>query len=228
MKYCPNCKIKIDTDRAYCPLCFREIKPCEGADTGERPFMERNKNETEGRKTAFLLQLFFFISICVVSICLLINLLTRKSVPTEPLWSLVVIAGIVYVWIAVGHTILSRRGVFEKIFMQLIGIMFVLWMCEIISFNTEWLANYVFPSVSMGTVATLLMMTFIKKDKSWILAFFLIIILLTIASILFFIFRDSFQILGIINLAFCSLTLFGYLTFGYKVIKAEFLKKFHL
>ena len=128
-----------------------------------------------------------------------------------------------------GHTILSRRGVFEKIFMQLVGIMFILWACELISDNSEhWLANYVFPSVSMCTVATMLMISFIRKDKTWILAFFLITIVLTVASVLFFVYLDDFKTMGIINIAFCSLTLIGYLTFGYATIKGEFLKKFHL
>ena len=25
MKYCKNCKIKVDSDKDYCPLCFREL-----------------------------------------------------------------------------------------------------------------------------------------------------------------------------------------------------------
>ena len=201
MKYCKNCNVKVDADRNYCPLCFREIKKCDEIQTEEPPFIERTKNEHESNKQTFLIKLFSFISLCAIAICILINLLVDKSL----LWSLVVTAGILYVWIIVGHTILSRRGVFEKIFMQLVGIMFILWACELISDNSEhWLANYVFPSVSMCTVATMLMISFIRKDKTWILAFFLITIVLTVASVLFFVYLDDFKTMGIINIAFCS------------------------
>ena len=225
MKYCKNCKVKVDANRNYCPLCFREISDCDGVSVQEPPFAERTKNEHEGKKNTFILKLFFFLSVCAVSTCVLINLLVKPDF----LWSLVVTSSIVYVWIIVGHTILSRRGVFEKIFMQLLGLMFILWTCEMISPNSEhWLANYIFPSLSICTIATMLMITFIRKDKTWVLAFFLIVIVLTIASALFFVYLDDFKILGIINLAFCVLTIFGYLVFGYPVIRREFMKKFHL
>ena len=225
MKYCKNCHVKVDANRNHCPLCFREIKQCDDVQTDDLPFMERTKNEHESKKQTFIIKLFSFISLCAIAICTLVNCLVDKSF----LWCLVVISGIVYVWIIVGHTILSRRGVFEKIFVQLLGIMFVLWACERISANSEhWVANYVFPSVSMCTVATMLMIAFIRKDKTWVLAFFLITAVLTVASVLFFVYLDDFKTMGIINIAFCSLTLIGYLTFAYNVIKGEFLKKFHL
>lgn len=228
MKYCKNCNLKVDAERNYCPLCFRETVECSDEKTREYPFAERTKDEHENKKSTFILKLFMFLSVCAITTCLLVNLLVDSSL----LWSMVVTAGIVYVWIMVGHTILSRRGVFEKIFMQLLGIMFILWMIERISPNAEydrWLANYVFPSVSMCTVATMLMISFIRKDKTWILAFFFITLVLTLASVIFFVYNlDGFIILGIINLGFCSLTLFGYLTFGYSVIKTEFSKKFHI
>lgn len=225
MKYCKNCKVNVDADRNYCPLCFRELKTLNEESVGEYPFMERRKNEHVTQSTHLLLKIFLFLSVSIISVCTLVNMLINP----ETLWCLLVSFSLIYVWILVAHTILSRRGVFEKIFMQLVGVMLILWACEILSLNKEhWLANYVFPSVSMATVATMLMCTFIRRDKSWILAFVFIILVLTVASVLFFVYLDEFYILSIINLAFCALSLLGYFTFSFKVIKAEFLKKFHL
>lgn len=225
MKYCKNCKINVDADRNYCPLCFRELKTINEESVGEYPFMERRKNEHVTQSTHLLLKIFLFLSVSIISVCTLVNMLINP----ETLWCLLVGFSLIYVWILVAHTILSRRGVFEKIFMQLVGVMLILWACEILSLNKEhWLANYVFPSISMTTVATMLMCTFIRRDKSWILAFVFIILVLTVASVLFFVYLDEFYILSIINLAFCALSLLGYFTFSFKVIKAEFLKKFHL
>lgn len=225
MKYCKNCKINVDADRNYCPLCFRELKTINEESVGEYPFMERRKNEHVTQSTHLLLKIFLFLSVSIISVCTLVNMLINP----ETLWCLLVSSSLIYVWILVAHTILSRRGVFEKIFMQLVGVMLILWACEILSLNKEhWLANYVFPSISIATVATMLMCTFIRRDKSWILAFVFIILVLTVASVLFFVYLDEFYILSIINFAFCALSLLGYFTFSFKVIKAEFLKKFHL
>ena len=45
MKYCKNCKVKVDADRSYCPLCFRELEVKNNEGASEYPFMERKKNE---------------------------------------------------------------------------------------------------------------------------------------------------------------------------------------
>ena len=225
MKYCKNCKVKVDADRSYCPLCFRELEVKNNEGASEYPFMERKKNEHLTQSTHFLLKLFIFLSVSILLICTLINFLINRDFP----WYLLVGASLLYIWLLVAHTILSRRSAFEKIIAQLIGIMLILWSCEFLSLNKEhWLANYVFPAISIATVITMLMCTFIRRDKSWILSFVFIIVILTVASVLFFVYLDNFYILSIINLSFCTLTLLGYFTFSFKIIKAEFLKKFHL
>lgn len=229
MKYCKNCKVKVDANRNYCPLCFRELIQTDDKTNGEHPFAERRQNETNVKNNSFILKFFIFLSICAVSICSLINFLVNP----EFLWCALVAAGIIYVWILISHTILSRRGVFEKIFMQLLGLTLILWACENLSYESHWLANYVFPSLSIVTMATLIMLTLLRKDKSWILAFVFIIGVLFIASLLLFLYladkqQPGIKILGIINLTFSSLTALGYFVFGFNTIKTEFLKKFHL
>ena len=59
-----------------------------------------------------LLVIFLFISIVSSAVCLTVNLMTSFL----PFWSLIVIIGIVYCWVLIVHTILSRRSIFEKIF----------------------------------------------------------------------------------------------------------------
>lgn len=224
MKYCSNCKVKIDGERNHCPLCFREIKEISDEKTLEYPFAERKKNENYQRNNSFVLKLFIFMSICAISICFLVNML----LPNSPSWWLVVLGGIVYVWVLIAHTIISRRNVFERILAQLVAITFLLWTCEFITEDTSWLMNYVFPSISMCTVFAMLMITFIRKDKSWLLSFVAIIIILTIVSIISLLYLEDYHLLNIINIAFSGLTLLGFFTFGYQSIRQEFLKKFHL
>ncbi len=222
MKYCKNCKINVDTNHDYCPLCFRELSG-SGQETSAPMFAERKANERTIKKSTLVSKLFIYISLCVVAICLVVNFLTDSSV----LWSLVVISGIVYVWILVAHTIISKRGIFEKVLMQVLGVIFVLIVSENISPTKNWLQCYVYPSVSLLTVCSLLMIIFIKKDKSWILSFVIITLLTGLTSV-FLLGIDSFKLMNIINIIFCALTVLGYFTFGYNLIKQEFIKKFHL
>ena len=159
MKYCSNCKVKIDGERNYCPLCFREVKEIDNEKTLDYPFAERKKDEKYQKNNSFVLKLFIFMSICAISICLFINyyLLTLDPPVNSQWWSLVVLSSVTYVWVLIAHTIISRRSVFEKILAQLLAIIFLLWTCEFISSaNTNWLANYVLPSISISKSARLL------------------------------------------------------------------------
>ena len=229
MKYCSDCKVKIDGERNHCPLCFREVKEIDNEKTLDYPFAERKKDEKYQKNNTFVFKLFVFMSICVVSICLFVNYyLINEHQIFSKWWSLVVLSSVIYVWVLIGHTIISRRSVFEKILAQLLAIVFLLWTCEFISPNKTWLVNYVFPSISISTVLSLLMITFIRKDKSWLLSFVVITIILTVGSILSFIYLEDKHVLNIINLAISGITLLGYFTFGYQAIKQEFARKFHL
>jgi len=222
MKYCKNCKVNVDTDRDYCPLCFREIK---GDDTSDTPlFAERKTNEHINRNTHFLTRLFVFMTICTVAICVIINVMTNQSFS----WSLTVISGLTYVWILVAHTIISKRGIFEKVLFQLLAILFILWTSNKISVDHNWLPDYVFPSVSICAVTVLLMIIWIKTDKSWLLSFLTITILLCAASLFVYLRHDTFKLLNLINIIYSGLIILGYFIFGWEAIKQQFSKIFHL
>ncbi len=222
MKYCKNCKIKVDSDKDYCPLCFRELSGEGSSDT--QLFAERKANEHSNERNDILTKIFVFMTICVVSICLITNLLIDPSV----LWSLSVVSGALYVWILVSHTIISRRGIFEKVLFQVLSIMFILWTSSEISPTHDWLQQYVYPSVSLSVLTVMLMIILIKKDKSWLLSFFTISILLGTASVVILFNYDSFKILNLINIVYAALLVIAYVIFGGKVIKQQFTKIFHL
>lgn len=222
MKYCKECKVKVDSDRDYCPLCFRELS---GEGESDTPlFAERKTNEHSNKRNDFVTRLFVFMTICVVSICVIINLMITPDV----LWSLSVVSGLVYVWILIAHTIISRRGIFEKVLFQILSIMFILWTSSLISPTHDWLQEYVFPSVSLTVLTVLVMIILIKKDKSWILSFFTITVLLCITSIVVLFNFDEFRILNIINIIYGALLVIGYVIFGGGIIKQQFSKIFHL
>lgn len=222
MKYCKNCKMNVDGERDYCPLCFRELS---GESNGTTPmFAERSLNEHDIRRNNFITKLFTFMTICAVSICLIINFMVNPAV----LWSLTVASGILYVWVLVAHTIISKRSIFEKVLFQLLSLILILFTTDMLSKDHSWFPEIVFPSVSMCATSVLLMIIFIKKDKSWMFSFLIITVLLTIASLIVMLKLDNFKLVNVINIVYCALIVLGYLIFGWNSIKQQFSKIFYL
>lgn len=222
MKYCKECKVHVDSEKDYCPLCFRELSG-EGASETQL-FAERKVNEHSKKHNDFVTKLFVFMTVCIVSICLIINNMVDPEVP----WSLTVVSGLAYVWILVSHTIISRRGIFEKVFFQLLSILFILWTSNKLSDTHDWLSDFVFPSVSLCATTVLVMIILIKKDKSWMLSFMTITFILCVTSVVILLKVDSFKLLNIINIVFSALITLGYFIFGSASIKQQFSKIFHL
>ena len=111
MKYCKHCKLYVDSSENYCPLCYNYLEESEGEKSGFEYYLRR-----DGRRRAasdhFLLKLFLYLSICISVVCFTVNYFTERHM----LWSPVVFLSILYLWILIGHTILSSRSPFEKIF----------------------------------------------------------------------------------------------------------------
>ncbi len=223
MKSCKYCNVTVETEKDFCPLCFNKL-----IDDGNEVeiFYPQNLNEKPAKKpTKFLYKLFLFITLCALAICAVINYLTTPDV----LWSVVVGCGLLYVWVLVAHTILSKQSVFKKVLLQILSILLLLFFTEKLS-DSLWLFAYVYPSVSLGVIITTLMMLFIKSNRSeYLIGFSFIYLLMDILSILILIFyRNSFYLLNLINVIFCSFAFIGLLIFGFNAMKAEIAKKWHL
>lgn len=225
MKYCKYCKTKIDTSNDFCPLCFNNVEEIDG--NLDRLYTPRRSNDLEDRRKQFITKLFVFLSISAIIICFFVNFLVNFDVQ----WCLVVTFGILYVWVLVAHTIMSRQSAFKKIFLQLISIIVLLYFSERISKNTDWLLKYVYPAISFAVIFVLSMILFIGKNRSVnTLGFTVIISLLGICSVLLIAFGavDDFKLLNRINYLLCGLTVLGFLIFGMRSIKQELSKKLHL
>lgn len=214
--------MQVEGERDYCPLCFRELSG-EGKSTTPM-FAERSLNEHDIRRNNFITKLFTFMTICAVSICLIINFMVNPTV----LWSLTVVSGILYVWVLIAHTIISKRSIFEKVLFQLLSLILILFTTDMLSKDHSWFPEIVFPSVSMCAASVLLMIIFIKKDKSWMFSFLIITVLLTIASLIVMLKLDNFKLVNVINIVYCALIVLGYLIFGWNSIKQQFSKIFYL
>jgi len=225
MKYCERCKLSVDTLNHTCPLCYGELTG--ESDRKHEVFMPRKEDEKVNKRTAMAAKIFAFLSICASIICVFVNFIIKDPV----MWSLVVLLGILYLWIFVAHTILSRRSFFEKVFFQVCTILAILFACELISpGENHWVLNYVLPSVSIITIFILNLFSLIGGKKyRFLLSCLVIYVLFFLISILMVCFDWAvFKILYYIAIIYSVISILGTFLFGYRIISSEFKKKMHI
>lgn len=224
MKHCKYCNVNVETDKEFCPLCFNKLSTDNNL---PESFYQLRKTNPKAIKTnTFIYKLFLFLSICAVGICTLINLL----VTPEKLWCLVVTFGVLYVWVLVAHTILSKRSVYKKVLLQILSLLILLFFIYKLDSTGNWLICYVYPSLSLALFGVMLMFLFIKKNRSeYLIGFSALSIGLGVVSLLMILFSyDTFFIINLINVIASALMIIGILVFGGSAIKYELTKKWHL
>lgn len=225
MKHCHICKVDVE-DGKYCPLCYNQLENIAESKTIVPYYKHKDKNETFEKKSYFFARVLLFLSLASVGTCVFVNVLTKGSA-----WSVLVALCVLYVWLLVGHTIISRRSVFEKILFQVLNIVGILISTNSLAGGGKWLINYVLPSVAIVTTSVLIMISLISRKHrgQFLLSFLAIYLLSMIMSIVFLACKyDTFKILNQINMFYSILTIVGTLLLGYRIIKNEGRKKLHL
>lgn len=222
MKHCKFCDVNVRTDKEYCPLCFNDIS---GEHDDNLLYLVNNK-EMIYKKKYLASKILLFITFSVLMICGFINFMTYNGI----LWSVIVATSALYLWILVGHTIISSRNAFEKVFFQLFGIIGIVVSTNLVSGGGDWLANYVLPSISLLVVIVLgFILICNKKRKNLLVGFLVIYVLLIIMSIILLACKlDNFKLLNEINLITTGLSVLAILFFGFRTIKTELSRKLHL
>ncbi|MBO4573202.1 MAG: hypothetical protein J5762_05520 [Clostridia bacterium] len=224
MKKCRYCNVEVDSDKNFCPICFNRTDNLDDRSTGL--YTLRKHNETKIKSSWFLTKLFFFLTICTLTASVMVNVLvTPKS-----MWSPLVVFGELYIWVLIAHTIMSKRSLFEKVFLQVVVILLILIFAEKLSIS-DWLIPYVYPSMSLAVVTTLSLILIISSKRGeYFIGFTVIAFLLSIGSLVFILFSltGEFKLLNYISLAVGFSAVFGYVLFGFDSIKYELGKKWHL
>ncbi len=223
MKKCSKCNVTVNTNYKTCPLCFNELSETQG-EVNEM-FKSRELEPKKNNVKKLLTKIFLFISLVAIIVCLTVNLMVKPL----PLWSLLVALGIVYVWILVLHTIISKRNIFEKIVLQIGTLIGLLFVCEWVSGGKQWMVDYVIPSISMAVMLVLFILCLSLKNHQGLVSFFIINIILTLISgILLLCKVPHFALLNIITCILGSVTIVGVVLFSGSALKNELSKKFHV
>lgn len=225
MKTCAKCNVNVKTTKKQCPLCFNELDSTNFS--VEHGIYRTTKPSLSAvNKNFFLSRLFLFATISISSICFFINFMVNINV----FWSLVVLIAMLYTWILVRHTIISKRSVFEKVLFQFVGILSVVLATNYVAGGEDWFWNYVVPSASLATTTVLILVLLVNpKRGDFVLSFFLMSLVLIILSVVLLVTNaDTFKLLNWINLLYNSLFALGILIFGFRNIKRGLHKNLHI
>ena len=223
MKHCSICKVEVDTSQDYCPLCYNHLAEVEPKTTPEMFVM--SKKDAPKSKKIMVAKIFLFISFAAILSCVYINIATKTIA-----WSAVVCLSIVYLWVLVAHTIISRDTPFRKVLFQLLAVAALLNATNQIFSSNDWLTVYVYPSLAMLVTLVLTMITLCSKSrKKYLFSFCSIFVILLVVSVLFIVLKlGDFKLLNTINIMFQCVIIFAYILFGGKPLFSEASRKFHL
>lgn len=227
MKTCSKCNATAKTTKKQCPVCFDELEINEDVASAPSIYPPAKPYDDIANKNVFLVRLFFFLTISISSIVLFINFILAPGTP----WSLIVIVSMFYIWILVRHTVISRRGNFEKILFQFLGILAVVMVGNYVAgSNQNWIWNFLIPGASIATITVLMFVILVNQKRAdYVLSFFLMsIVLIGLSIILVTTNLDTFKILNFVNILFTGLFALGIAIFGFRVLKRSFHKTLHI
>lgn len=165
MKQCKNCGVLLPDSQLACPLCHRSISASipEGKPSIliPNPYFPAYPQKRMRQLRAFLFRLFLFLTIAAGIITLFINWMTWDSAPRP--WSLFVIIPLLYLWLLVGNTILSRMHGGAKIILHTLGLSGVLLVMDLLTGYHRWSVNLVIPFLMIGATLLMTIIVFARK-----------------------------------------------------------------
>lgn len=228
MQYCEACKVSISTKTDVCPLCHEKLPERENINLVETypdfaPFKRRSR----------LLALIHS-GICVLTIivCALINFLTWNG----HLWSALVTAPVLYVWICGLITFKKRVHLGIKLMAHAIGIASMLVVINTFSdsarivSHASWAVSYTMPFIFIGFILAINVLMLRKRHtlKDYVISQISLCVIGFI-PLLLVLFNVAQPIYPSILAAACSaLTIGGLFLFGRKNVTAELNRKFHI
>lgn len=224
MKHCDICKVEIQTQQKYCPLCHQILKGESDPSIPEiyPDYVPLTREVLPITKKALL-----FLTLISITVLAVINLLDH----TGMFWSSIPIGGILYFWVVLRYGILSKQNAaFKFAFLTTVLIIIL----NIIDRNYGdvggWALNYVTPLALLSCNLAISFIIWIKRMNYRDYMFYLI------AIILFSVIPLILYLTGLITILWPSITSFGiamfillFIIFFFpKSIRDEIKKRFHL
>ncbi|MBN1774874.1 MAG: hypothetical protein JW817_00255 [Clostridiales bacterium] len=221
MRTCAKCNIQITDPSSVCPLCKSVLIEFEGPET-DYAFPA---TEIDIKKYHFMKRLLIFLSVVVGAASLVINFLLYDGF----LWSLITVAGILYLWAVISHSVANHINIASKILVQaFLGSIFIV-LIDYLAGYRGWSVNYVIPSIfSAADVAVVIIILINRMDwRNYLLYQFVIALLGFVPLVLYWIHISNNPVFVIICTSLSALSLLGTAVFGDKTVKSELRRRLH-
>lgn len=223
MSKCNQCGVILEhINGQQCPLCYETIvdSPLSSKNLWY-PSYEVKKTEPSKK---LLFHLSLFLSIAIIGICLFFNLL----IDVENLWFLFVVGPVLYLFLLLNSTILSKKHVANKILLQVIGMSSMLLLIDVLCGFHKWSVNIVIPILVIVSTLLITVIIGIKKMRWYEYVKYITVMFFLgfIPIILYFIGISNSIWASAITALYALLTLTGMFLFSAK-FKNEFVRIFH-
>lgn len=223
MTRCSKCGVMVDSQHKNCPLCSKPL-----SNAGESITQYPSYLDLYSRVRNFTIEkLFLFLTISTIVITITINLLTLQ-INSSP-WSAVVTALLLYAWVAVRNTFISKTHSGGKTLFQFLSLSVLLLILDICGGFSKWSTNYVIPFLSLAATFIITLMAIAKKSL-WheYIGYLLATFFISLCPLLFFAFRLSTVLwTSVVSIIYSLLTIVGLIIFSDRNFKEEMKKRFY-
>ena len=223
MKACNECHIHLAGAPDFCPLCGAAVENAKGVPA---PLNRYPNLSGRTRKYNLIYRLLVFLSLLGGGLSVLINLL----VPSGFLWSLIVVAALVYLWLTVPP--LLRRGInySRRIMFQVLFTCVLAVALDFIIGYSGWSLNYVVPGLlSAGIGAIGVMVVFNRTNWAQYVLYQVQMGVFGFIPLVLYLFGLGNSLVMVLVAASLALaTLLVTIVFADRSIKSEFKRRFHL
>lgn len=222
MKYCDDCQVNVDIPATKCPLCYTFLRQKD--DTPERISYPNLQQQAETYN--LLLRILLFLSLTAVAVSVTINLLTLKTY----YWSFVVVAVILYAWIAIGTAIRRGKSLGYNIMIQVVSLSVFIFILSFIFDFKGVVSTYVLPALFVSATLSITVIVIIKHVdvQSFILYFILIALLGFIPLLLMALGLTTVSWPAIVSALYSGISLVSLFIFADASTKKELRKRFNL
>lgn len=220
MKTCERCNAAINTGRQQCPLCGTPLEK------GDDPAFFSYPALTDITvRYNLVMRIGIFISVLASGLSLLINFLTSPHF----MWSLIVIACLVYLWALVLS--LLRRGVNQakRIIFQVVMTSLLVVALDVITGYKGWSVSFVVPGLfSVGILAVLIMSIFMPTKWSEYIFYQLMMSIFGFIPLgLYFFGLAQNLVVVLVSTGIALMSVLFTIIFGDRSLKNDFIRRFH-
>lgn len=220
MLYCEKCKISIQTDHKWCPLCHGAISGEANLENGIFPDLPVRKK----RQISFLKMLTFC---CVLA--LIFSFVINNIVTTENKWFFYVIGGVCFVWIVLAWGKSKSKNLLKNIIWQTIIIGVGLGICDLFIGWRGCSLDYGLPIlIGVSLISNFLLTIFKRLPPSEYMIYLLINSIFGLIPLLLVqVHIVKFAIPSMICSGLAMILLAGLIIFRWNQLVHELVKKFH-